>query len=255
MKNQSYPHYAIGLLASSALTVGLLSVPTAQANMLTNGNFNAGSTFDYYNAGPSDNTKVPGWQLSVNNNPSTGNQYAYYGVIGPTGNSDANGQTVAQLGGGSGNALEIMTGTFQTSAVDRAAVAPGEALNLSFQWALSGSVYESSQVYLDFYGNNTAGNYTPLSSSGAFYLPNLNSGQGAAVGNPFETFSVSDTVPTGTSYVGVRVVQHQASYDYTEVYDNFNLTSAAVPEPATLAMFAAAGGGLLLIKRRKRIRE
>ncbi len=148
-----------------------------------------------------------------------------------------------------------MTGTFQTSAVDRAAVTPGEALNLSFQWALSGNVYDSSQVYLDFYGNNTAANYTPISSSGAFYLPNLNSGQGAAVGNPFETFNDSATVPTGTSYVGVRVVQHQASYDYTEVYDNFNLTSAAVPEPATLAMLAVAGSGLLLLKRRKRITD
>ncbi len=250
MKTKSYSHHAIGLMASSVLTVGLLSVVgTAQANMLTNGGFNAGSTFDYYQ-GTTDNTNVPGWQLTVN---PAANQYAYFGVIGPTGNADANGQTVAQLGGGTGNALEIMTGTFQTSAVDRAAVTPGESLNLSFQWALSGNVYESSQVYLDFYGDNTAGDYTPVSSSGAFYLPNLNSGQGAAVGNAFETFNVSDTVPTGTSYVGVRVVQHQASYDYTEVYDNFNLTSAAVPEPATLAIFAAAGGGLLLIARRRRI--
>ena len=150
-----------------------------------------------------DNTNVPGWQLTVN---PAANQYAYFGVIGPSGNSDANGQTVAQLGGGTGNALEIMTGTFQTSAVDRAAVTPGESLNLSFQWALSGSVYESSQVYLDFYGDNTAGAYTPGSSSGAFYLPNLNSGQGAAVGNAFETFNVSDQqhcAPLRTMKAGV----------------------------------------------------
>jgi hypothetical protein len=251
MIRQLHSYHLAAIVAAGALAVTASGTQIAQANMLTNGGFNAGSTFDY-NQASSDNTTVPGWQLTVN---PAANQYAYYGVIGPTGNTDANGQTVAQLGGGTGNALEIMTGTFQTSAVDRAAVTPGEALSLTFQWALSGNVFESSQVYLDFYGDNTAGDYTPLSSSDPIYMPNLNSGQGAAVGNPFETFTLTDTVPTGASYVGVRVVQHQASYDYTEVYDNFNLTTAAVPEPATLALLAAAGTGLLLLKRRKRITQ
>jgi hypothetical protein len=236
---------------SCSLAIGALASQTARANLLTDGDFSAASTFDYQQAS-SDNTLVPGWQLTVY--PSD-NQYAYYGIIGPSGstNQDANGQTVAQLGG-SGNALEIMTGTFQTSAVDRPAVTPGEALTLSFDWALSGNVYDSSQVFLDFYSNNTAGNYTPLSSSSAFYLPNLNSGQGAAVGNPFEEFSFSDTVPTGASYVGVRVVQHKASYDYTEVYDNFDLTGPApTPEPTAWLLLGAGAGGLVLAARRRRV--
>ena len=114
-------------------------------------------------------------------------------------------------------------------------------------------VWDSSNVYLDFYGDNTAGDYTPISSSAGYALPNENWGTQYAPGAKFLTFNVSSTVPTGTSYVGVRVVQHQASYDYTEVYDNFNLTSAAVPEPATLAIFAVAGSGILLMARRKRI--
>ncbi len=56
MKNKSYSRYTIGLLASSVMTVGLLSVPVAQANMLTNGGFNAGSTFATRTARPTTQT-------------------------------------------------------------------------------------------------------------------------------------------------------------------------------------------------------
>lgn len=65
---------------------------------------------------------------------------------------------------------------------------------------------------------------------------------GVALDTP-QTYTTNPTATTGVGIIAYQSVQGQAG--------SFQLTDSSVPEPATLGLMAAAGLGLLLLKRRR----
>lgn len=209
---------------------GLVSVAcSAQAqNLLVNGDLEASPAYTYYD----------GWDLSVSDDVH--GWLLFLGATSPDGSyvlvsSDVSGTIDVDTGASSAGAgLETAPGS-------RPAVTPG----LQYVASLTYDNYFGptlAEYYIDWFD----GGGSLISSSGGLLAdPN-----GAFTFLPYtQELEVSDFAPAGAASAGVRFVSGNPGYNGLTA-DNFSL--AQVPEPATMALMALAGLGLLGVRNSRR---
>ncbi len=226
----------LSVLASLGL---LASVSTSSASLLVNGSFESGGEVN--------------WNPSGTVTWTTGWTYTAIGTPDGAGNNPENGwvwllNSPAPRTGQDGNRyLETHRYIIQTNAVNRPEATPGIEYTLDFLYTKkSNQVWDAPQVYIDFYDNNTAGQYAPISSA-QISLPNYFAGTGLW-DSQFVAYTISAVAPAGATHVGVRFDARDNQWGNVAV-DNFVLT--AIPEPATGGLLGMAAAGLLVRRSRR----
>ncbi len=233
-----FNHHASKLMAIAAITGVCAAAQVCSASLLVNGSFESGGA---QNWNPSTTvTWLSGWAFTPNHSFSTEGNTADGWIWVSNSPTVVPGQDGARY-------LETHRYAIQTSAVDRPAATPGTEYTLDFLYTKkSTQVWDAPIAYIDFYNNNTAGNYTPLSSV-QITLPNNAAGAGLW-NSQFVPYSLSGIAPAGATHVAVRFNARNNQWGNVAV-DNFVLT--AVPEPATLGMIGMALSGFGLRRRRR----
>ena len=233
---------------------------TASASTIYQDNFSGSKTAALNGAvptidnGPSGTTWTASgaWADSGYSSATTGRQNAYLSfaptsgqVYTLTAGLDVTGAAPGQADANNWAALGFMTTQSTTGGWDTSGASPWvlSAYNASWGGAFAGPAMNAMQGFTPTSGNNT-------------YSIVLNTGSAAYSYQVFLTNSAvtNGKVGSGTFSTNpvIQAVGLENGLGNVQVTD-FSLTSAPVPEPATLGLMALGGLGLLLLKLRKAV--
>jgi hypothetical protein len=226
---------AVPIAIGTAAALAMLSAGNARANMIQNGDFSANAsdfvTYPGYTSYGNGSAGITGWTVG-----STGND----GINGP--------DTGFYSNPGAGNSPEPFAPTSTAgvrdflfmqstgaSASQSVSTSAGQEYMLSYDAAARSGEAGSDAIEViltDLVGNTQITSQSP-----------------AIADTGFNSFTVNFTAPSASTAVEFL---NNSSYSSGTV-DVSNVSLAAVPEPATLGVFAIGGLGLLMLKRRKAV--
>lgn len=224
----------VSTLVCAALAGAALFAPlsaNAQNLLLNNANYEAGGN-RFVDGGPYTNAAiVAGWVGTAGPSPNL-NSFTGVGSDQPF-----SGKELLRFG-------YVRNASQETNAANRAIVTPGASYDLSFLARYDTQGVNAATFSIAWYANNTAGNYTPISTA------DLAVSTGASA--VFLPFSLTATAPAGATFAAARYASAGSFLG-----DAFVLSASApavVPEAGTLPLvlgaFATLGAGIM-VRRRK----
>ncbi len=181
-----------------ALSLGLLTVASANANLITNGSFEDLGAGTFNGSGWNYFTSVPGW-TSADSTPIEIGLASVYGVTGQNVN----------------NVMELDSTANVT--VNQSLITIGSAYTLSFLYAARQGVDAASDTFSVYWNTILVGNFNPNSTA-----------------MTFASFQVTGTGSDTLSFVGTGTSDsYGALIDDVQLNANTPNPTSSVPEPST----------------------